>query len=49
MCLAWYTHILPQVELGGKTEHRFVLPLDVAIGGFDVYIEGTMDYISLAV
>ena len=46
MCLAWYTHILPQVELGGKTEHRFVLPIDIAIGGFDVYIEGTMDYVS---
>lgn len=46
MCVAWYTTIMPYVELGGKTEHRFVLPIGVNVGGFDVFIEGTMDYIS---
>ncbi len=46
MCVAWYTTIMPFVELGGKTEHRFVLPIGINIGGYDTYIEGTMDYIT---
>ena len=46
MSEAWYTKIMPEIEFGGKTEHRFVLPIGVIIGGYDVHIEGTMDYIS---
>lgn len=46
MVVAWYTTIMPFVELGGKTEHRFVLPIGINIGGYDTYIEGTMDYIT---
>jgi hypothetical protein len=46
MCTAWYTNIMPFVEMGGRTEHRFVLPTGTNINGYDIYIEGTMDYIS---
>jgi len=46
MCTSWHTTIMPLVELGGSTELRFVLPLKVNINGFDIYIEGTIDYVS---
>ena len=40
MCTAWYTTIMPFVEMGGRTEHRFVLPTGTNINGYDIYIEG---------
>lgn len=46
MCKAFADGILPLVESGGTTEMKFEYPLDMNIMGFDVYCEGTMDYVS---
>ena len=46
MSLAFYDDILPKVELGGKVEHYFKVPLGITIQDYAVWLEGTMDYIS---
>lgn len=38
--------ILPEVELGGDIEWRFMAPLGVRVDGYEVILEGTMDYVS---
>jgi len=38
--------ILPEVELGGAIEYRFMAPLNVRVDGYEVILEGTMDYVS---
>ena len=42
---AFYSGILPQVTLGGKTEFKFSVPLLVTYEDYSIYLEGTMDYI----
>lgn len=37
--------ILPDVTLGGTTEWRFTAPLGIYVDGYEVMLEGTMDYI----
>jgi len=44
MSTAWYEEIQPQVKPGGKVEHFFRVPLGVNVGGYDIHLEGTMDY-----
>jgi hypothetical protein len=46
MSLAFYNDILPQVELGGKVEHYFKVPLGITVQDYAVWLEGTMDYIA---
>ena len=46
MSLAFYNDILPQVELGGKVEHYFKVPLGITVQDYAVWLEGTMDYIT---
>ena len=46
MSLAFYDDILPKVELGGKVEHYFKVPLGITIQDYAVWLEGTMDYIA---
>jgi hypothetical protein len=46
MCLSFYNDILPHVETGGRVEHYFKAPLGIEINGYEIWLEGTMDYIS---
>jgi hypothetical protein len=46
MSLAFYDDILPKVELGGKVEHYFKVPLGITVQDYAVWLEGTMDYIT---
>ena len=46
MSSAFYEEILPQVELGGKVEHYFKVPLGITVQDYSVWLEGTMDYIA---
>jgi hypothetical protein len=46
MLLAFTEQIRPQVELGGKTELKFQAPIGVTHDGWDVWLKGTMDYVS---
>lgn len=46
MSSAFYEEILPQVELGGKVEHYFKVPLGITVQDYSVWLEGTMDYIT---
>lgn len=46
MTSAFYEEILPQVELGGKVEHYFKVPLGITVEDYAVWLEGTMDYIT---
>jgi len=46
MLLAFTEQIRPQVELGGKTEYKFQAPIGINYDGWDVWVEGTMDYVS---
>lgn len=47
MATAWWDDIRPYVRLGGSTEHKFQSPLGVtASNGMDIWLEGTMDYVS---
>ena len=45
MSLSFYNEILPNVKLGGEVEFFFRAPLGISIDGYDVHLEGTMDYI----
>lgn len=45
MSVAFYEEILPNVKLGGDAEFFFRTPLGISIDGYDVQIEGTMDYL----
>jgi hypothetical protein len=46
MTLAFVEQIAPQVERGGLTEHKFATPTGIVVDGWDVYLKGTMDYIT---
>lgn len=46
MLLAFTETIRPQVELGGKVEYKFQAPIGVNYDGWEVWVEGTMDYVS---
>lgn len=46
MSSAFYEEILPKVELGGKVEHYFKVPLGITVQDYSVWLEGTMDYIA---
>jgi hypothetical protein len=46
MLLAFTEQIRPQVELGGTTEYRFQAPIGVNHDGWEIWVEGTMDYVS---
>lgn len=45
MCEAFKTDIMPNVVFGGQIEMRFSFPLGITVGDYDVWCEGTMDYI----
>lgn len=45
MMRAFTECILPEVALGGTAEWRFTAPLGIEVQGYDVFLEGTMDYI----
>lgn len=46
MTLAFVEQIAPQVEVGGETEYKFAVPTGIVIDGWEVYLKGTMDYIT---
>jgi hypothetical protein len=46
MCTAWYNDIQPHVEFGGRVEDKFRTPLGIMVGGWEVWLEGTMDYVT---
>ena len=46
MCEAWHGEIRPHVEMGGEIEKAFAFPLGMQIYDWDVWCEGTMDYIT---
>ena len=46
MCQAWHDTIMPEVEMGGDVEKSFAFPMGVHVKDWDVWCEGTMDYIS---
>jgi hypothetical protein len=45
MTEAWVTKIAPHVQTGGNVEHRFSFPLNMTVGEWSVWCEGTMDYV----
>lgn len=45
MSLAFYNDILPHVKLGGTPEMFFRVPLGIKVEGYDIHLEGTMDYV----
>lgn len=45
MCEAFVNDILPSVALGGEIEMSFKVPSGLTIGDYDVWYEGTMDYV----
>ena len=45
MSLAFYDGILPSVTVGGKVELFFRESLGIKVDGYDIFLEGTMDYI----
>lgn len=46
MIKAFHEGILPEVELGGHVEYRFSVPMHMEVNGYEVWLEGTMDYMS---
>lgn len=47
MVTGWLESIAPQVEWGGKIEHKFQYPTGyLAVNGYEIWMEGTMDYIT---
>lgn len=46
MSLAFVEQIAPQVEVGGEAEYKFAVPTGIIIDGWEVYLKGTMDYIT---
>lgn len=45
MCQAFIDDILPNVVLGGSIEMPFKVPTNLAVGDYDIWYEGTMDYV----
>ena len=45
MSLAFYNDILPHIKLGGTPEMFFRVPLGIKVEGYDIHLEGTMDYV----
>ena len=45
MAQAFVDGILPEVRLGGDIEWKFKFPLGLTVGEWDVWCEGTMDYV----
>lgn len=45
MSLAFYNDIMPHVKLGGTPEMFFRVPLGIKVEGYDIHLEGTMDYV----
>jgi hypothetical protein len=46
MVEAWVTKIAPSVQFGGLVENFFQVPLyTVALNGYDILLEGTIDYV----
>lgn len=46
MTNAWVVGVLPEVELGGKSEHKFEYFANSQVGDYALWFEGTMDYLS---
>jgi hypothetical protein len=46
MTTAFVEDIMPLVELGGKVEHKFRYPTGLSLGDWEVWAEGTMDYLT---
>jgi hypothetical protein len=46
MLLAFIETVAPQVEVGGATEHKFAVPMGMVYDGWDIWLEGTMDYVT---
>jgi hypothetical protein len=46
MTTAFVDGIMPIVELGGYVEHKFQYPTGMFIGDWEVWAEGTMDYLT---
>jgi len=42
---AWLTDIYPKVPLGGAVEHQFTVPTGESVNGYELWFEGTMDYL----
>lgn len=45
MCEAFVDDILPSVALGGNIEMPFKVQTNLAVGDYDIWYEGTMDYV----
>ena len=45
MSQAFIEGILPEVRLGGEVEYKFSFPLNLMVGEWSVWCEGTMDYV----
>jgi hypothetical protein len=46
MVAAWYDDIRTEVALGGKVEAQFDVPLGFVLDGYEVRLQGTMDYVA---
>jgi hypothetical protein len=44
MTNAWVSSVLPEVPLGGKSEHKFEYCSNTIVSGYELWFEGTMDY-----
>lgn len=44
MTNAWVSGVLPEVPLGGKSEHKFEYFSNTNVNGYSLWFEGTMDY-----
>lgn len=45
MTKAWVDSILPEVPLGGSVEHKFEIGTGRAVSDYELWFEGTMDYV----
>lgn len=45
MTTAWEMDIMPSVQLGGEVEKKFSFPMNMTVGEWSVWCEGTMDYV----
>ena len=43
---AWVKDIYPYVPLGGQSEVKFVAPTGSSVNGYQLWFEGTMDYVT---
>ena len=44
MTNAWVSGVLPEVPLGGDSERKFEYSSDTFVNGYELWFEGTMDY-----